>query len=1036
MKQILNLMLFLGCTSVFSQVGVNTTTPNAAFDVNSATQGVLVSRVALTSKTVAAPVVNPQGGALANGTLVFNTATTGTVPNNVSPGFYYWNATTSRWIAITSEANSQDWLLTGNAGTNPATNFLGTTDARDFTVRTNNLERMRVSVAGNVGIGTTVPSAQLHTTGSVQFAGAGTPAVGKSLVSNATGLATWQNPLASNTTSNPITASATQIAVPSINVQGAIGDLATAIQFTASNGWKLDGNANGIMRKFGTTNAFDIPFITNNVERMRVMSAGNVGIGTSNPTKKLTVENGAIRPALGNSQDAGISFPTDPGGGSSDEAFIRYYSESGENTKLMIGIDDNPDDDISFFQDGAERMNIYNGNVGIGTTTPTAQLHTTGSVQFAGAGTPGIGKSLVSNATGLATWQNPLASNTTSNPITASATQIAVPSTNVQGAISDLATAIQSSTSNGWKLDGNVNGSSRRFGTIDAFDIPFITSNAERMRISASGNVGIGTATPAYKLDLANGTFGFGTLNSRTETRDNAGLQGNSGAQSGFFETAAPTNFPTGASSWWHLIDSRHSNPTNNYALQIAGSFYDQDLYFRKTNGLPTTPWSKLLTSNSGWGTIGNTGTNPAANFLGTTDSRDLVVRTNNVERMRVMSNGNIGIGTAAANSPLQFSNNIQNRKLVLWEGTNNDHNFYGLGINNSILRYQVDGTTANHTFYAGTSATTSNELMRITGTGNVGIGVAAPVQRLDVQGGNARINNAFIGDVGYGSSLTGFAHYSQANTTGYGILQTSDGNYTFLNKQNTGGGYLGFRVGNTDQAVILNNGNMGVGTTNPSKKFTVVNGSIRPHVGNSGDAGIQFPTDPGGGGGGDEAFIRYYVDGGGEDTKLLIGNNNDANDDISFYQMGAQRLTLYNGNVGVGTGFPVALFQVYNAGTATSCFTDGINYYTSSDARLKTAISPLKNYGLNTIMQLKPITYTFKADQTNQPQVGFLAQEVQKIIPELVSGKEGDVAKGETLGVAYANLVPVLTKAIQEQQAMIEELKKKIEILEAKINK
>jgi hypothetical protein len=64
----------------------------------------------------------------------------------------------------------------------------------------------------------------------------------------------------------------------------------------------------------------------------------------------------------------------------------------------------------------------------------------------------------------------------------------------------------------------------------------------------------------------------------RTRNRTNAGLQGNNGATSGFFETAAPVNFPTNASSWWHLLDVRHSNTANNYAMQFSGSFFDQNL--------------------------------------------------------------------------------------------------------------------------------------------------------------------------------------------------------------------------------------------------------------------------------------------------------------------------------------------------------------------------------------------------------------------------------------------------------------------------
>lgn len=115
-----------------------------------------------------------------------------------------------------------------------------------------------------------------------------------------------------------------------------------------------------------------------------------------------------------------------------------------------------------------------------------------------------------------------------------------------------------------------------------------------------TGNVGIGTSSPGYTLDLNGGTFGFGSANQRTQTRDNAGLQGNAGAQSGFFETSAPSpaaNWPVGASSWWHMIDCRHSNTSNNYALQIAGSFWGDDLYYRKTQDNPARPWLKILSS-------------------------------------------------------------------------------------------------------------------------------------------------------------------------------------------------------------------------------------------------------------------------------------------------------------------------------------------------------------------------------------------------------------------------------------------------------
>lgn len=577
--------------------------------------------------------------------------------------------------------------------------------------------RFTVTNGGNVGIGTLTPTAQFHTTGSVRFAGAGTPALNRVLVSDATGLATWQKQTATNTDSNAIVASATQVAVPSTNVQGAISDLATAIKTVSANDWKLDGNSNGVIKKFGTIDGFDVPFITGNVERMRILSNGNVGIGSTNPTKKLTVENGSIRPAIGNTQDSGISFPTDIGGGSGDEAFIRYYVESGENTKLSIGTNNDFDDDISFFQAGAERMNIYNGNVGIGINLPTAQLHTTGSVRFAGAGTPILGRSLVTDATGLATWQNPLASNSTSTAIAASATQVAVPSTNVQGAIGDLATAIRTAqNSTIYTSDGTL--TSNRTVTQGANTLTFNSTAVNGFSVDGTtfsvdgtnNRVGIGNIAPNLSLDVTSGN-GIGTKVSNT-------------------------------SQWDHLY--LFSDTVSSY---ITAGGADNGLQFRVGNGASGTYGGQTYTN-----------------------------------AMTIMPSGNIGIGTTIPNAPLQFANTIANRKTVFWQDGNNEHQFYGLGINANTLRYQVSSTSANHTFFAGTGASASNELMRIQGNGNVGIGATNPQQRLDVNG-NVRIrsnNTIYYQDLAdyrlairedYETAVTGWTNNTRTTVLGQNIL-------------------------------------------------------------------------------------------------------------------------------------------------------------------------------------------------------------------------------------------------------------------------
>jgi len=100
-----------------------------------------------------------------------------------------------------------------------------------------------------------------------------------------------------------------------------------------------------------------------------------------------------------------------------------------------------------------------------------------------------------------------------------------------------------------------------------------------------------------------------------------------------------------------------------------------------------------------------------------------------------VLLNGNVGFGNNTPNANLQLANTVANRKLVLYEVANNDHQFSGLGINTDAVRLQVAGTNADFAFYAGTSSTSSAEVMRIKGNGLVGIGTSNPTQALQVAG-------------------------------------------------------------------------------------------------------------------------------------------------------------------------------------------------------------------------------------------------------------------------------------------------------------
>ena len=195
---------------------------------------------------------------------------------------------------------------------------------------------------------------------------------------------------------------------------------------------------------------------------------------------------------------------------------------------------------------------------------------------------------------------------------------------------------------------------------------------------------------------------------------------------------------------------------------------------------------------------------------------------------------GNVGIGTTAPHAPLQFSNMLANRKVVLFDNANNDHQYYGFGVTGNILRYQVDATSSAHTFYAGSGSTTSNELMRIQGDGNVGIGFISPYYKLDI--GNGPLGT-YAGNTvpwlrlfGTSNNLDQLRIYHSRYAVGgdWGTAETRiqktvdnvDMHYISFK-----GGYnpktiglLVFGFQNTEHMVIESDGNIGIGTSNPEE--------------------------------------------------------------------------------------------------------------------------------------------------------------------------------------------------------------------------
>ena len=141
MKAILKSIIFF--TLIYSgvsnaQVGIGTTTPQGALDITSVNDGLLVPRISLTATNVAT-VTTPT-----TSEIVYNTNTSAVGPNQVTPGFYYWNG--ALWVRLAT-GSSNAWNTTGNSGTTAGANFVGTTDAQDLRFKTNATDRLNISNA-------------------------------------------------------------------------------------------------------------------------------------------------------------------------------------------------------------------------------------------------------------------------------------------------------------------------------------------------------------------------------------------------------------------------------------------------------------------------------------------------------------------------------------------------------------------------------------------------------------------------------------------------------------------------------------------------------------------------------------------------------------------------------------------------------------------------------------------------------------------------------------------------------------------------
>jgi len=427
--------------------------------------------------------------------------------------------------------------------------------------------------------------------------------------------------------------------------------------------------------------------------------------------------------------------------------------------------------------------------------------------------------------------------------------------------------------------------------------------------------------------------------------------------------------------------------------------------------------------------------------------------------------NGNIGIGTTNPNSKLEVSTSSTNPALQV---TNNgsgegiksiaasasktgiigeapNQGIFGFATATTGAAYGVKGTSASSSGSGvtgfGSSATGENFGVRGLSASNTGIGVygqslytgvyaeatATSGYSFGLQGIAASINGiGVLGRATSGSGYTVGVRGAIDSPNGYGVQGVSYANSGtgkgIYGSTDSPAGYSGYFNGGQ----FYVGGNVGIGTENPVYRLVV-------HAPGTTSTGIASFNNSDG------------------DSKVVLRQNSNGCGAVNIYKTGNEATIsivgegnsyINGGRLGIGTTAPTQLLDINGGVRARGLTTgtvvagvyltsDGTFVTGSSDIRLKENIEPLQS-SLNKVIQLNGVSFTWKTDPNKKRNIGFIAQEFEKIIPELVFTNETDGYKG----INYAEVSAVLVEAIKELKAENDQLKAENELVNSRLEK
>ncbi|MEO8150933.1 MAG: hypothetical protein ABI723_25090 [Bacteroidia bacterium] len=457
-------------------VGINNPAPaaSALLDLTSTSKGLLTPRMTTTQRlAISLP---------ATGLLVYDTTLN---------TFFYFNGTV--WISLLN--TSAGWGLTGNAGTNAVANFLGTTDSVDVTVRTNNIDKFKFKADGRFEIGKKgINPSYLSALGVSPMLIVASENQDNNIIFQA-----------SNNSGNPASLyfgySGGKTTVPTLANPGSeTGN----IFFSGYDGTKyvpavgISASIDGIpglndmpgRLEFLTTSDGSISPST----RMTILNNGAIGVGTTAPFTKLDINGGlSVRAGVIQRGATQINVTTDLG----------LYSQTAASP-IRLATNNAP---IKFYTD-------QGGLNSAGTNATMAVDNANGGAVKIASETSGLGNASVPDAKAALDIES-----TTKGlliPRMTSIQRLAIASPPVGLLVYDTSLDMffyfngtvwvkLSNNLSGWNLSGNAGSSAATnfLGTTDNTDFVTRTNNTEKMRLTATGNLGVNTATPVSRLETA-----------------------------------------------------------------------------------------------------------------------------------------------------------------------------------------------------------------------------------------------------------------------------------------------------------------------------------------------------------------------------------------------------------------------------------------------------------------------------------------------------------------------------------------------------